>query len=55
LFSAPSTGEDSKFGTFVHEWSHAVAGTDDIAADRTDANYPSLIGWNWPWLPGRVR
>jgi Lysine-specific metallo-endopeptidase/Hemopexin len=30
-FSAPATGRDSKFGVFVHEWSHAVAGTDDIA------------------------
>jgi hypothetical protein len=30
-FAAPPTGIDSKFGTFVHEWSHAVAGTVDIA------------------------
>ena len=29
-FSAPATGRDSKFGTYVHEWSHAVAGTDDL-------------------------
>jgi hypothetical protein len=37
-FSAPPTGEDSKFGTFVHEWSHSVAGTDDIAYGHSGAH-----------------
>ncbi len=36
-FSAPNTGVDSKFGTFVHEWSHAVAGTDDIVYGQAKA------------------
>ncbi|KQV78178.1 hemopexin repeat-containing protein [Rhizobium sp. Root1220] len=36
-FSAPATGIDSKFGTFVHEWSHAVAGTDDVVYGQTAA------------------
>ncbi|MGY1761583.1 M35 family metallo-endopeptidase [Geodermatophilus sp. SYSU D00779] len=29
--SAPESGTDSKFGTLIHEWSHAVCRTDDIA------------------------
>jgi len=37
-FSAPPTGEDSKFGTFVHEWSHSVAGTDDLAYGHAGAH-----------------
>jgi hypothetical protein len=28
-FSAPQIGTDCKFGTLVHEWSHAVSSTDD--------------------------
>ncbi len=36
-FSAPATGEDSKFGTFIHEWSHAVAGTKDLAYGHAGA------------------
>ena len=35
-FSKPATGEDSKFGVFVHEWSHAVAGTTDFAYNRDE-------------------
>jgi hypothetical protein len=29
--SAPETGTDCKYGTLVHEWSHAISGTEDIA------------------------
>jgi hypothetical protein len=29
--NAPETGTDSKFGTLVHEWSHAVCQTSDLA------------------------
>jgi Lysine-specific metallo-endopeptidase/Hemopexin len=36
-FTAPDTGVDSKFGTFVHEWSHAVAGTADVVYGQTKA------------------
>ncbi len=36
-FSAPNTGIDSKFGTFVHEWSHSVVSTDDIVYGPTKA------------------
>jgi len=37
FFSAPATGTDSKFGTIIHEWSHADAGTDDIIYGQTGA------------------
>ena len=45
--SAPQIGTDCKFGTLIHEWSHAVAGTDDHAYGETAAgnlasNTPSL-------------
>jgi hypothetical protein len=36
-FTAPATGTDSKFGTYVHEWSHSVAGTTDLAYGHTKA------------------
>jgi hypothetical protein len=36
-FTAPATGADSKFGMFVHEWSHAAAGTADIVYGRAAA------------------
>jgi hypothetical protein len=35
--SAPQVGTDCKFGTLIHEWSHAVSGTDDHAYGETDA------------------
>lgn len=35
-FHAPITGSDSKMGTIVHEMSHAVAYTDDIAYGKQD-------------------
>ncbi|MFE6709458.1 M35 family metallo-endopeptidase [Streptomyces sp. NPDC057695] len=31
FWSAPMTGTDSKFGTLVHEWSHAKCSTEDFA------------------------
>lgn len=34
--SAPQIGTDCKFGTLVHEWSHAVSSTDDNAYGETD-------------------
>jgi hypothetical protein len=33
--SAPQIGTDCKFGTLVHEWSHAVSSTDDNAYGET--------------------
>ncbi|WP_119270449.1 hemopexin repeat-containing protein [Taklimakanibacter deserti] len=41
-FNAPKTGIDSKFGTFVHEWSHAVAGTGDTAYGQAAARNLAL-------------
>ena len=35
FWPAPATGPDSQAGTLVHEWSHAVACTEDIAYGRT--------------------
>ena len=35
--SAPQIGTDCKFGTLVHEWSHAVSSTDDYAYGETNA------------------
>ena len=35
-FTAPTTGRDSKMGTIIHEMSHAVAYTEDIAYGETD-------------------
>lgn len=35
--SAPQIGTDCKFGTLIHEWSHAVADTDDHAYGETNA------------------
>jgi hypothetical protein len=32
---APAVGVDSQFGIFIHEWSHAVDGTKDIAYGQT--------------------
>jgi hypothetical protein len=37
FFNAAATGIDSKFGTFVHEWSHAVANTQDIVYGHDQA------------------
>jgi hypothetical protein len=37
-FTAPATGRDSKFGTYVHEWSHAVAETEDFASGHNGAH-----------------
>ena len=37
LWSAPATGTDSKFGTVVHELSHAVSSTDDFAYGQAAA------------------
>jgi hypothetical protein len=34
-FSAPQIGTDCKFGTLVHEWSHAVSSTDDNVYGET--------------------
>jgi len=35
--SAPQIGTDCKFGTLIHEWSHAVSDTDDYAYGETAA------------------
>lgn len=35
--SAPQIGTDCKFGTLIHEWSHAVADTDDWAYGESSA------------------
>ena len=37
FWSAGATGTDSKFGTLVHELSHAVSSTDDLAYGQTNA------------------
>ncbi|MFJ9414345.1 hemopexin repeat-containing protein [Streptomyces sp. NPDC101227] len=37
FFSAPATGPESQFGTFVHEWSHAAVGTEDFVYGEDDA------------------
>jgi hypothetical protein len=37
FWNAPSTGEDSRPGTLVHEHSHASAGTDDLAYGSSNA------------------
>lgn len=36
--SAPQIGTDCKFGTLIHEWSHAVSNTDDHAYGETNAS-----------------
>ncbi|GAA0928198.1 hemopexin repeat-containing protein [Virgisporangium aurantiacum] len=37
FFNAPPTGMDSRFGTLVHEWSHATARTEDFAYGQVDS------------------
>jgi len=35
--SAPQIGTDCKFGTLIHEWSHAISDTDDHVYGESDA------------------